>query len=93
MLITILAIGALAGAVNLLHWRLRGHRLLYWPTGKVGALVNILLLAQLVLLILAIAGTISTVFFWLATASYATVAAAYSIRHRQKIGIGTTTAV
>jgi hypothetical protein len=91
MLITILAIvTSTATAANFVHWCLRGYRFVYWPTGAVGVLVNILLVTQLVLAVLVLGGIVFTILFWLVVGSYTIIADVYSIRRRQQLGLGTT---
>jgi hypothetical protein len=93
IMVTVIAIVTLtSAAANFVHWRLLGHRFLYWPTGPVGVLVNLLLVAQLVLSVLMLAGIVSPLWFWLVLGSPATIAALYSIRRRQQISLGATAA-
>ncbi len=75
------------GILNFVHWCLRGNRLLYWPTGTLGALVNGLAVALPIVAVLALARVVSDALFSYIVSTYAVIASVYSIGRRRRIPV------
>jgi hypothetical protein len=75
-----------ATAANVLHWRLRGGRLLLWPTGILGWIFNALSLANLLAAILFLAHVAPDWVLWSTMFSLGLATDAYSIWRRRTCG-------
>lgn len=80
-----------ASAANVLHWRLRGGRLLLWPTGVLGWVFNTLSLANLLAAILYLAHVSPDWVLWSTMISLGLATDAYSIWRRHAHGGNTGT--
>jgi hypothetical protein len=86
------AIAMLAAfAGNLIHWSLRRGRLLYWPAGPLGWIVNGLFVATLVsglIALIEVGGPNSLVFLWISSActtGFCIIESIYATWHRHRL--------
>jgi hypothetical protein len=86
MVLTVLAVLVLAvAAVNLLHYRFRGGRFLYAPTGPIASVFVPLAIAVVVLSIFALLGIVSGAMAAASGALFAIGSGLYSVVCRSKL--------